>query len=258
MKNFKLVVIDTKRLHHAEFGQFIDRLFNDMEQGSLDLDTDANFKMLFDQLKEKSPFYSKALEQVRENENTQKIAELDRMRNDDFTALRDSIKPYRKIREEKQKQAYDLLKIVFDDCKKLTGLNYEAKTKKLSTLLSQLKGVEYQSQISVLNILGFVQRLEKSNTEFDKLFAQRSAQYMAKETYDTKTLRREMTEIYRKWCLYTEMLADISQDGFYKKALEIINNSRKYFADLLAKREGVNKSKKKAEEKENKGNSVEQ
>lgn len=253
MKKVKLVVVDTKRLHQAEFGQFIDRLFNDVAQGGLDLDTDVNFKMLFDQLKEKSPLYSRALEQVRESEMTQKIAELDQIRNDNFTALRDSIKPYQKIREEKLKQAYSLLKIVFDDCKNLRDLNYEAKTKKIITLLSQLKGADYQSQIALLNISAFVQRLEESNTEFDKLFAQRSAQNMAKETYDTKTLRREMTETYRKLCLYTEMLADINQGEFYKKALEVINNSRKYYADLLAKREGVNKSKKKEQEKENQG-----
>lgn len=249
MKNFKLTPIYLQGLHHAEFGQFITRLFEDFSQSGLSIDTDADFKLLFESLKQKNPTYGKALEQIRENENTKKIAELDKVRDDDFTALRDSIKPYRNAKKEQQKQAYNALKIVFDEYKNIVDLNYEAETKKINTLISVLKSTEHQPHISALKIGDFVEELEKSNTEFDTLFAQRSAQNIAKESYDTKALRREMTEIYRKLCVYTETLANIKQDEFYKKALEVINNSRKYYADLLAKRSGKKQGEKKAEEK---------
>lgn len=253
MKKLKLVSIDPQSLHHAEFGQFIARFFEDFAQSNLNADTDADFKLLFEQLKAKNPTYGKALEQIRENENSQKIAELDRERDNDFQALKDSIKPYKNAKKDEQKQAYNTLKIVFDEYKNVASLSYEEETKKLSTLIAVLKSADNQPHISALRILEFLAELEKSNTAFDTLFAQRSAQNISKETYNTKALRREMTEIYRKLCVYTETLANIKQDDFYKKALEIINNSRKYYADTLAKRRGVSKGKKKAEEKENKG-----
>lgn len=248
----KLVTLDFTRLHHAEFGQMITRLSDDFAKSGINIDTDDDFKKLFSALKTKNQSFSKALEQIRENENTQKIAELDGVRDDDFKALRDSIKPYRNSKREHQKEAYNALKIVFDEYKNITELNYEAETKKIATLLSVLKTEQYPFHISNLQIQGFVDDLEKSNTAFDTLFAVRSMQNIAKETYDTKALRREMSEIYRKLVTYIETLASVKQDPFYPNALEIINNSRKYFADLLAKRQGVNKEKKKTEEKKDK------
>lgn len=246
----KLVKLDFTRLHNAEFGQLIDRLFNDIQQSGLEIDTNADFKLLLEALKEKIPTYTKALEQIRESEKTKKIAELDRMRDDDFTALRDSIKPYRKSRNENQKQAYNTLKIVFDEYKKAKEMNYEAKTKNINSFLSLLKSSDYQPSISVLKLSPFVQELEKSSSAFNELFAERSLQNIGKETLDTKILRKEMGEIYRKMGGYIETLSGISQDPFYKKAFDIINNSRKYFADLLAKREGINKVKKSGKDKE--------
>lgn len=253
MKNLKLETIHLPSLHHAEFGQFIDRFFDDVQKNGLNTDTDADFKSLYDALKAKNPTYSKALEQIRENENTQKIAELDKERDNDFQALKDSIKPYRNAKRDNQKQAYNTLKIVLDEYKNVASLSYEEETKKLESLISLLKGSEYQSAVTTLKIGDFLADLETSNKAFDTLFAQRSAQNIGKETFNTRALRKEMTEIYRKLCVYTETLANIKQDDFYKKALEIINNSRKYYADTLAKRGGVSKGKKKAEEKENKG-----
>lgn len=246
----KLSKLDLTRLHNAEFGQLMERIFNDIEKSDLDIETNATFKQILESLKETNVTYGKSLEQIRENEKTKKIAELDKMRDDDFIVLRDSIKVYRKVRKEQQVQAYNALKIVFDEYKNLAKLNYEAKTKKLSTLVSVLKSTEYKAHITALNVSGFLQELEKSNKAFDDLFAERSVQYIAKENLDTKNLRKELTELYRKLCTYTETLATIEQEEFFIKALDIINNSRKYFADLLAKREGISKGKKKTEEKE--------
>ncbi len=240
----KLIKFDISRLHHAEFGQFITRLFEDFTQSKISIEKDADFKTLFEQLKAKKPIYGKALEQIRENENTQKISELDTERDQDFQALRDSIKPYRNTKKDQQKQAYNALKIVLDEYRKVTALSYEEQTKKINTLIATLKGTENKAHISALNIGGFLEELEQSNTAFNTLFGQRSAQNIGKESFDTKALRREMTEIYRKLCAYVLALAEIKSDEFYKKALEIINNSRKYYADTLAKREGISKGKK--------------
>lgn len=247
MKNIKLVTLDVSRFHHAEFGQFITRLGDDVSQSQLNTEADTHFKMMLDSLKVKNSTYGKALEQIRENENTQKIAELDKVRDSDFQALKDSIKPYRNTRKPQHKAAYNALKIVLDEYKNIVSISYEEETHKIKSLLSVLRNETNMPYLTLLNIVEFVQELEKSNTAFDTLFAERSVQNIGKETYDTKALRREMTDIYKKLAKYTLTMAEVKSDEFYIKALEVINNSRKYYADTLAKRNGQTKEKKEGE-----------
>ena len=247
MKKAKLNPIYLQGLHHAEFGQFIDRFINDFSEANLDLNTDSDFKTLFDDLKSKVPTYNKSLVQIRENENTKKIAELDKERDNEFQALKDSIKPYRNAKKDPQIKAYNTLKILLDEYKNITTLSYEEETKKISSLLSSLKNSDYQPHITTLKIEEFISELEKSNTAFNTLFGERSAQNIGKESYDTKALRKEITDIYRKLTNYIIVLVEIKTDPFYRKTLEVINNSRKYYADTLAKRNGQKTEKKENE-----------
>ena len=243
----KLIKFDITRLHHAEFGQFIDRFINDFSEANLDLNTDTDFKTIFEGLKAKTPAYNKALMQIRENENTKKIAELDKERDNDFQALKDSIKPYRNAKKAPQIKAYNTLKILLDEYKNIATLSYEEETKKISSLLSSLKSSDYQPHITTLKIEEFTSELEKSNTAFNTLFGERSAQNIGKVSYDTKALRKEITDIYRKLTNYIIALVEIKTDPFYRKTLEVINNSRKYYADTLAKRNGQKTEKKENE-----------
>ena len=247
MKKAKLNPIYLQGLHHAEFGQFIDRFINDFSEANLDLNTDTDFKTIFEGLKAKTPAYNKALMQIRENENTKKIAELDKERDNEFQALKDSIKPYRNAKKDPQIKAYNTLKILLDEYKNIATLSYEEETKKIGSLLSSLKSEDYQPHITTLKIEEFTSELEKSNTAFNTLFGERSAQNIGKESYDTKALRKEITDIYRKLTNYIIVLVEIKTDPFYRKTLEVINNSRKYYADTLAKRNGQKTEKKENE-----------
>ena len=247
MKKAKLTPIYLQGLHHAEFGQFIDRFINDFSEANLDLNTDTDFKTIFEGLKAKTPAYNKALMQIRENENTKKIAELDKERDNDFQALKDSIKPYRNAKKDPQIKAYNTLKILLDEYNNIATLSYEEETKKIGSLLSSLKSEDYQPHITTLKIEEFISELEKSNTAFNTLFGERSAQNIGKESYDTKVLRKEITDIYRKLTNYIIAVVEIKTNPFYRKTLEVINNSRKYYADTLAKRNGQKTEKKENE-----------
>ena len=219
MKKAKLTPIYLQGLHHAEFGQFIDRFINDFSEANLDLNTDTDFKTIFEGLKAKTPAYNKALMQIRENENTKKIAELDKERDNDFQALKDSIKPYRNAKKDPQIKAYNTLKILLDEYKNIATLSYEEETKKIGSLLSSLKSEDYQPHITTLKIEEFISELEKSNTAFNTLFGERSAQNIGKESYDTKALRKEITDIYRKLTNYIIAVVEIKTDPFYRKTL---------------------------------------
>ncbi|MDO5106111.1 DUF6261 family protein [Capnocytophaga sp.] len=238
MAKSKLTKLDVYQLHKAEFGQFISRFLEDFERTDLDIETDADFKVLFEALQTQIPVYSKALEQIDVQEESNKIARLDKVRAADMQAVRDCIKPYRNSKIEARKEAYNALKIVLDQYKNVSREVYEEETKKINVLVSTLRTEKYTPYINLLKIREFIDELDTSNKEFDALFSHRSHQILKKGNLNAKDIRKQLTDNYRKLCNYIVTLADIKQDSFYKEVLEVINNSRKYYADVLAIRAG--------------------
>ncbi|GAA5092734.1 hypothetical protein GCM10023210_22090 [Chryseobacterium ginsengisoli] len=238
MEKHKLVSLHLIRLHHAEFGQFIVRFFEDFSRTSLDANTDADFKRMFDALQTQIPNYNSALDQVRASEESAKIAEADKARDIDVQALKDSVKPYRNAKVQTEKDAYISIKILLDQYKGVEDTSYEEETNKLNLLVAKLQSPEYSSHVATLGIVKFVNHLSDSNIAFNDLFSHRSYQVSQKQTYDVKALRKILTDDYSQMANYIAMLANIKSDVFYKDVLAVINNGRKYFSDLLARRNG--------------------
>jgi Family of unknown function (DUF6261) len=238
MEKQKLVPLHILRLHHAEFGQFIVRFFEDFSQTSLDVNTDADFKRMFNALQTQIPGYNSALDQIQASEESAKIAEADKARDLDVQALKDSIKPYRNAKTQTEKDAYTSIKVLLDQYKGVEDTSYEEETNKLNLLVAKLQSSEYSSHVATLGIVKFVNHLSDSNTAFNALFSHRSYQNSQKQIYDVKALRKSLTEDYKQMANYITMLANVKTDVFYKDVLVIINNGRKYFSDLLAKRNG--------------------
>lgn len=238
MKKTNLQTIYLQGLHHAEFGQFIARFFEDFNRSGLNKEEDSDFNELFENLKSQLPTYNKAMEQIHASQESKNIAALDKIRDADFQALKDSIKPYKKGKTETIIKAYNAIKLVLDQQKGLRRFSYEAQTNRINTLISVLETEEYQSFANTLRISNFISELKKSNQEFDKLFAKRSYDKLQKETYNAKELRKQLTDNYRKMVNYIDVLAQVKQGEFYPKVLDVINNSRKYYSDMISIRTG--------------------
>jgi hypothetical protein len=236
MSKLKLITFNLQNLHNAEFKQFFTRFFEDFDKTGLSTETDPDFKALFDNLKAKIPTLDKASQQIRANEETKKLAQLDRVRDYDMQALRDSIRPYKNAKTEAKQAAYSALKTVLDKYKEVSKDTYEEETSELNSLIATLKGDECKAHVKELSIKNFIDELETSNNQFNELFSHRSFQVLQKETFNIRTLRREIGEVYQSLCNYVLTLANIKQDEFYKKVLDVINNSRKYYADVLSRR----------------------
>lgn len=236
MEKLKITTLDVAKLHHAEFGQFIIRLIEDFGKTSLDANTDADFKAMYDGLQAQIPTYNSALEQIRASEESKKIAEADQVRDSDVQALKDSIKPYRSAKTQAEKDAYTAVKIVLDQFKGVESNSYEEETNKLNLLTTKLLSADYTSALDTLGVKKFVDNLSASNTAFNEIFAHRSYQTSQKVTYNVKALRKTMMQDYSKMANYMVALANVKSDAFYKSVLDVINNSRKYYADVLARR----------------------
>ncbi|HCR77543.1 MAG TPA: hypothetical protein DIW37_14290 [Chryseobacterium sp.] len=238
MEKLKLTSVHIPSLHHAEFGQFIVRFFEDFAQTSLDANTDGDFKTLFDKIQNQLPAYNSALDQIRASEETEKIAGADKVRDKDVQALKDSLKPYRNAKTDAEKDAYTSLKLLLDQYKGVEDAAYEEETNKLNLLVAKLQSPEYSSHVATLGIVKFVNHLADSNTAFNDLFSHRSYQTSQKQVYDVKALRKSLTDDYRQMTDYISVMANLKADPFYKDVLAVVNNPRKYFSDVLAKRKG--------------------
>lgn len=236
MEKLNLQKLESSRLQNAEFGQLLTRLFEDITKSGIDLLEDESLKKALKNLEEHLSVYDKALEQTYYNEESKNLVKLDKVRDDDMKALRASIKPYRNAKTEVQKNAYHNLSMLFASYKDVEEQAYEIQTKRMNTLLSLLKSEKYTNDVSALKILPFVEELEKSSSEFEVVFSERSHKNIGKTSYNIRSLRKEMGDSYRKICNYIFSSAEIKQSDFYIKLLDVINNSRKYFSDTFARR----------------------
>lgn len=226
-------------LHHPEFGQLLVRYFSDFASRNLDASKDADFAAVHNALQQKLPEYNAALDQVRGDENSRKIAEADRHRDDDFQSLKNALKSYRTSRRTDEKDAFLKMANLLNGYKNLEADNYEQETNRMNTLIQRLQSPEFSMEVTTLGVAKFVSNLSESNQQFEELFAHRSTQGSQKVSYNVKAVRKALTGEYTRLCNYVATMADMKSDPFYKNALEVVNQGRKYFADVvLARRNG--------------------
>lgn len=246
MSTVKSVNIQVSSLRNAELAQFITRFLHDLKQENLDFKKEEVLSALVKKLEAALPSYQSSLGQIRGSEKSAAIYRADELRDEDIQALRDGLKAYRTSKREAEKAAYTSLKLLLDQYKDIQRKHYEEETALISNLLERLASQKYQEQIETLALKKFVENLHESHQAFEQLFASRSQEQLQKVSVDVKKMRRDLLQSYQQLVDYTAILAQVKEDELYKKFLAVLNNSRKYYADLLAKRKSQSKETKSA------------
>lgn len=233
--SIKLQNLSLSNLHHPEFVQLLYRTAEDFKSANLKL-KDEEFTRLLTNVKNQIPPLQAALEQVKASEKSQMIKDLDKARDRALRALMTSITPYRYSTIAGEQQAYSALSLLFKQFKDITKRNLEKESSLITTLLGKLTSTEYSDDVTALGLSKFVTSLTTAQTQFETAFNARSKENISKVSYDIKVLRRQASESYRLLCDYTFALARAKQDTHFTQAVNILNNSRKYYADLIARR----------------------
>lgn len=245
MEQIKLTNLDVARLYNAELSSLMERFFDDFSKTTLSLDTDAVFKTAYEEMKAQLTVYNTGLDQVRTSEDSTKVVKADALRDADFKAFKNSVKPFRTSLHASESEAYTALNLLLAEYKGVENDSYEVQTTRLANLIERLQSDLYKKHVRELGIGRFVTRLNESNAAFKEIFSKRSFDMLQKPTYDVKKLRKELTESYRKMVNYVLALAQMTQQPFYTETLEVLNNGRKYFSDtILARRTGKKEAKK--------------
>ena len=229
-------------LQHIEAGQFIQRLFKDTEELKLDLNKDPIIADYMEELRPAFKQFNLALLQIAEQEETEEIFDLDIARDHCISALRRLIESHEYDTEEEIKKAYSNAGRIMKKYKGIESSNYEAESLEIENLLTEWGKDENGDYIITLGLQLRIGRLDKAADAFNVKFGNRSVNVTVKEKYNTKALRKAMLTPYRALAEYTLVMAkQKNADPFYIAFLDSLNHIRKYFADLLARREGGKK-----------------
>ena len=242
----KLEPLRLAGLSNMEAGQLIVRHLTDLETIDSSLFTDAPFNVYVQALGTQSVLFQKAMAQVRENEETQKIVLADADRDKSTVAFGRGLKLYAVSDDPAEVEASRGLSILFDNFKNLESLSYEAETIAIDKLVSELRNPIYSPKVSLLQMDRYVTRLENTNNNFKEFFGVRMVTTATTESYDMKVIRAEMLTKYGEFTTYVLAMAKALDTPLFVQALSLLNTARKYYADLLARRTAPKKEEKEA------------
>ena len=234
----KLIEISTSRLQNLEVGQFIIRFLTDFQNQNLDPATDPDFKRLFDALKAQSPLFDAALIQIKAKAETELLIKLDANRDRAIRTLRRAHLVAEYGDDNAEQEAYTAIKIVLKTYRDIENENYEAESLAIDNLITELRSAKNATAIQLLGLERYINKLEEANTIFKNTFDKRSTNTISTEVFDTKLLRKTILQAYKNLSEYVLVMAKNKNNPFYTDTLTALNNGRKYFSDLLARRNG--------------------
>jgi len=232
----KLEPVRTSDLTNMEAGQLIRRTLDDFATIDQPVMTDAPLNAYVQEITQQKDLYQKALAQIRKNEETEKIGLADKNRDKAVDAFGKALKLYGVSDDEAEVEASRGLSIVFNSFKGLADLNYEAETMAIDKLVSELESPAHADKVKLLNLGRYVTRLKTTNAAFKTLFANRMVAGASTESYDMKVVRAELMKTYADMANYVLVMAKALKTPLFLTALNLLNASRKYYSDMLARR----------------------
>ncbi len=229
------------RLTHLEAGQLIKSSIKDLETAGINTTTDTHIDKYVQQMSTDSVLYDKALLQIKKNQETEEIANLDHIRDLSLSAFNRQLKVYELSKNPAIVEAYKAVTIVVKNYKNLASLNYEAESNGIDNLIADFNSPAYAPHLATLNMAEFITEIKTANDDFKLKFSKRTTDISFTEVYNMKLIRKATFENYNNYTQYVLSLARVNTgDDYYKNILNIINQTRKYYSDMLAKRNGVN------------------
>lgn len=244
----KLEALRLAGLTHMEAGQLLKRHLSDLATLNPELLTDAPFNAYLQALNTHSVLCEKGMAQIRKSEETQKIEMADANRDKATVAFGRALKLYAVSDVADEVEASRVLSILFDNTKNLPALSYEAETIAIDKLVGELEKDSYAPEIKLLQLDRYVLRMKTTNDQFKTLFGGRITTTAVTETYDMKTIRADALKKYTDFANYVLAMAKALETPLFLQSLSLLNTARKYYADLLARRNGNNKDPEKPTE----------
>ena len=242
---YKLEPLDLTRLNYAESSKFVDRQLT--EAGSLPPamgDGSAMYQKYLSGLSTRYDAMHRALNQVTESAESKRMVAADRERDLAIRLYDRSLALHEHFDVAAERDAFVELNILNKKYKGIELLNYEKQTEQADKMVLDLERAPYASHVATLALTRQLARVKTSNKAFETLFTKRENDAIAKETFETRILCKELMDYYREFALFVQTMANADEGGYFAQVLDAINMGRKYYADLLAHRVGTSNAEK--------------
>lgn len=235
----KLQKLSLDRLQYVEAGQFIVRSLKDIADLKQDTDKDDNLTNYINDLRQQSDLFNLALQEFAGHIETAELIALDLLRDRSIITLRRQIAVYEHNQDQEIKLVYARAHKIMRDYRSLERDSYEAENLGIQNLLTTWARPENKNIIEALKLQSLLEELSKMAAAFEEKFAARSHDTIVKLTYDTKAIKDKALNTYRDLAGYVLAMAKPKNaQAMYISLLDAINNGRRYFSDLIARREG--------------------
>ncbi|MGT2906738.1 DUF6261 family protein [Streptococcus dentiloxodontae] len=240
-QNHSLTALNISRLHPVELTQFVHRFFTDMADKGQNWADDSDIENQVAVVKESLANLEEAIKLDQKNSGTkpftQALKAADRERDSAFIALRRLLKVYEFNQQPKEQKAYQELNALFSQYKDINTANYEKASAQTNYLISKLSKEPYAELAASLNMTPFIEDLKIKQQGFEAVFAQKSQSSMVTVKTDTLTsFSQKLQSDYKDLANYILLKTRLRKTEDYQNILMILNNSRKYYRDMLARR----------------------
>ncbi|MBC7642427.1 MAG: hypothetical protein H7174_08855 [Flavobacterium sp.] len=226
--------LNLTKLTILEFGQHIKSINQNINQ--LGTTTDSVLLHYLATSNQQLAEYDKAMLQIRKSDETAKIVTADSKRDLAITSLQRQLNVFELSDDDNELLAFASINTLLKTYKGIQKWNFEEETNGIENLIADLKNSKYEPQINLLNMAGFVTKVNDTNQNFKALFDGRFQETADKAIYDTKALRATAKKTYVDMAEYVLAMSKAKDTNEFNKSLDVINAVRKYYADLLAKR----------------------
>lgn len=136
--------------------------------------------------------------QIRVSEHTQKISQLDKERDDLYSALNFRLEAEERCPVVERKEAAKVLRIIFKNYGNPIKLNLIEETSVINNLVAELKEEKHKNLVKLTGLEEWISFLEIANKEFFTLYEQRRDDTAGKVTINLKSVRKEADTLFKK------------------------------------------------------------
>ena len=201
--------------------------------------TDGPLNAYLGRLTSAQTAFKLALVKVQKNDETVKVELADKGRDKAVSAFNRAIKTSLLSENTKEVDAAQSLSTLLKSFKKLQHLNFEAESIAIDQMVVELRKENYQPKVELLNLGQFVTRMKAANDSFKTLYEGRTEGVVLTVSYNAKSLRKALMKEYKYFAGYVVSMARAHDTAEFNSILLWLNNTRKEYADLLARRAGI-------------------
>ena len=237
-----LHVLNVHRLQNLEVGQHVKSVLKAIEDLGSGFVTNDILLNYLSQINTAVTAYDKAMLKVVKSDETVKIADADAERDKSITATQRYLSVFELSKEAAEREAFASLHTLMKTYKNIQKWNFEEESNGIDNLLEDFASEHYAPHVAMLHLESFVERIRTDNEAFKAVFALRTHQYITTEHFDAKVLRDDLVAKYNLLCDYVLAMATALDNEEFNTVLNALNTIRKYYADLLARRQGTGKT----------------